>query len=109
MEYLTTNAPKNRLRVQQVSHERNFCKANLMVNSQRVHEVTLPKLFKWYKDDFGFSKQARSRLMHTLHFALRRCSSQEILAYYASFMPPGMREEQTEVTSKSFDATSSSE
>uniref|UniRef100_A0A7S0QMA7 Myosin motor domain-containing protein n=1 Tax=Cryptomonas curvata TaxID=233186 RepID=A0A7S0QMA7_9CRYP len=61
VEYLTTNAPKNRLRVQ-----------------QRVHEVTLPKLFKWYKDDFGFSKQ-------------------EILAYYASFMPPGMREEQTEL------------
>ena len=41
-----------------------------MVNSQRVHEVTLPKLFKWYKDDFGFSKQAGSPLMHTLHFAL---------------------------------------
>ena len=28
----------------------------------------MPKLFKWYKDDFGFSKQ-------------------EIMAYYASFMP----------------------
>ena len=24
---------------------------------QRVHEVILPKIFKWYKDDFGFSKQ----------------------------------------------------
>ena len=22
-----------------------------------IHEVVLPKLFKWYKDDFGFSKQ----------------------------------------------------
>lgn len=24
---------------------------------KKIHEVVLPKLFKWYKDDFGFSKQ----------------------------------------------------
>ena len=40
--------------------------------------MIVPKLFKWYKDDFGFSKQ-------------------EILAYYASFMPDGMRDELMEV------------
>ena len=45
---------------------------------KRIHEVVLPKLFKWYKEDFGFSKQ-------------------EILAYYASFMPDNMREELMEV------------
>jgi hypothetical protein len=67
VEYLTTNAPKNRIRMQQSAQ-----------GGKRVHEVMLPKLFKWYKDDFGFSKQ-------------------EILAYYASFMPSGMREELTEV------------
>jgi len=26
-------------------------------SGKRIHEVVLPKLFKWYKDDFGFSKQ----------------------------------------------------
>jgi len=65
VEYLTTNAPKNRIQAQSQG-------------GKRVHEVMLPKIFKWYKDDFGFSKQ-------------------EILAYYASFMPSGMREELTEV------------
>ena len=38
----------------------------------------MPKIFKWYKDDFGFSKQ-------------------EILAYYASFMQPDVRSELTEI------------
>jgi len=38
----------------------------------------MPKIFKWYKDDFGFSKQ-------------------EILAYYASFMEPHIRSELTDV------------
>ena len=33
----------------------------------------MPKIFKWYKDDFGFSKQ-------------------EILAYYASFMQQDVRQ-----------------
>mmetsp|Transcript_68386 Transcript_68386/g.142565 ORF Transcript_68386/g.142565 Transcript_68386/m.142565 type:complete len:1429 (-) Transcript_68386:617-4903(-) len=69
IEYLTTNAPKNRARMQ----------AAVAAGSKgRVAEVILPKLFKWHKDDFGFSKQ-------------------EILAYYASFMPDGMREELLEV------------
>lgn len=64
IEYLTTNAPKNR--------------ARLNATKSGVAEVIVPKLFKWYKDDFGFSKQ-------------------EILAYYASFMPDGMRDELMEV------------
>jgi hypothetical protein len=38
----------------------------------------MPKIFKWYKDDFGFSKQ-------------------EILAYYASFMQPDVRADLTEI------------
>jgi hypothetical protein len=46
-------------------------KAAAAAKGGRIHEVVLPKLFKWYKDDFGFSKQ-------------------EILAYYASFMPDNM-------------------
>lgn len=52
--------------------------ASVAAGKGRVAEVILPKLFKWHKDDFGFSKQ-------------------EILAYYASFMPDGMREELLEV------------
>ena len=31
--------------------------ADLKAVCKRIHEVVLPKLFKWYKDDFGFSKQ----------------------------------------------------
>uniref|UniRef100_A0A7S0HDG8 Myosin motor domain-containing protein n=1 Tax=Hanusia phi TaxID=3032 RepID=A0A7S0HDG8_9CRYP len=70
IEYLTTNAPKNRLRMQQA--------ASFSGSGRRVCEVVLPKIFKWYKDDFGFNKQ-------------------EILAYYASFMPEGMKEELMDV------------
>ena len=44
----------------------------------RVQEVVLPKVFKWYRDDFGFSKQ-------------------EILAYYASFMRADRRAQLIEV------------
>mmetsp|Transcript_42106 Transcript_42106/g.99940 ORF Transcript_42106/g.99940 Transcript_42106/m.99940 type:complete len:1472 (-) Transcript_42106:191-4606(-) len=67
IEYLTTNAPKNRARLNAT-----------LASKSAVAEVIVPKLFKWYKDDFGFSKQ-------------------EILAYYASFMPDGMRDELMEV------------
>jgi hypothetical protein len=31
--------------------------SDLNAMGKRIHEVVLPKLFKWYKDDFGFSKQ----------------------------------------------------
>ena len=29
-------------------------KAAAAAKGGRIHEVVLPKLFKWYKDDFGF-------------------------------------------------------
>jgi hypothetical protein len=67
VEYLRANTPKGGVRVQEVA-----------TSGERVSEVVLPKLFKWYKDDFGFSRQ-------------------EILAYYASFVPSGAREEILEV------------
>jgi hypothetical protein len=67
VEYLRANAPKGGVRVQEVA-----------TGGERVSEVVLPKLFKWYKDDFGFSRQ-------------------EILAYYASFVSSGAREEILEV------------
>jgi len=115
VEYLTTNAPKNRLRVQQVVTQNSYFFRDLLwfsASHQRVHEVTLPKLFKWYKDDFGFSKQARQQFFLSCPASIWRqylccpCISipnrQEILAYYASFMPPGMREEQTEVRISDF-------
>eukprot|EP00277_Geminigera_cryophila_P040672 CAMPEP_0173100170 /NCGR_PEP_ID=MMETSP1102-20130122/36030_1 /TAXON_ID=49646 /ORGANISM="Geminigera sp., Strain Caron Lab Isolate" /LENGTH=751 /DNA_ID=CAMNT_0013993533 /DNA_START=63 /DNA_END=2318 /DNA_ORIENTATION=+ len=70
IEYLQSNCPKNQVRMQKA--------AAAAASGKRIHEVVLPKLFKWYKDDFGFSKQ-------------------EILAYYASFMPDNMREELMEV------------
>ncbi|KAJ1483492.1 hypothetical protein T484DRAFT_1800128, partial [Baffinella frigidus] len=46
IEYLTTNAPKNRARLNAT-----------LASKSAVAEVIVPKLFKWYKDDFGFSKQ----------------------------------------------------
>jgi hypothetical protein len=37
---------------------------------KRIHEVVLPKLFKWYKDDFGFSKQEILVSVRSLGFGL---------------------------------------
>ena len=66
IEYLQSNCPKNQVRMQKAAA------------GKKVHTVVLPKLFKWYKDDFGFSMQ-------------------EILEYYACFMPNNMRKELMEV------------
>jgi len=68
--YLQANAPKNQIAIKQA--KATGTPAN----------VTLPKLLKWYKDDFGFSKQ-------------------EILAYYASFQPANLKDDVLEVCRKS--------
>jgi hypothetical protein len=49
IEYLQTNCPKNQVRMQKA--------AAVAAVGKKIHEVVLPKLFKWYKGDFGFSKQ----------------------------------------------------
>ncbi len=69
---------------------------------QRVTEIVLPRIFEWYKDDFGNTKQVNQNLRFHAFFAVFRhiycnCSltrlsfiplSQEILAYYASYLQP---------------------
>eukprot|EP00960_Hanusia_phi_P044717 756782-Hanusia_phi.AAC.1 len=85
IEYLTTNAPKNRLRMQQA--------ASFSGSGRRVCEVVLPKIFKWYKDDFGFNKQ--EILVRLIYSFLETAYPQQ--AYYASFMPEGMKEELMDV------------
>ena len=65
VEYLSNNAPKGGSRFQRVSASSE---------GGTVSEVVLPKVFKWYKDDFGFSRH-------------------EIVAYYASLIPRREREE----------------
>lgn len=68
-QYLQANAPKNQVAIK------------LGKATGAITEIWLPKPFKWFQDDFGFSKQ-------------------EILSYYASFMPPGMKDDVLELARK---------
>lgn len=67
-EYLIANLPKEQVRTARAA----------LAAGETQQEVTLPKIFKFCREDFGFSKQ-------------------EILAYYASFMPQQQMESLIEV------------
>ena len=64
VDFLANLAPKNQARLMRARKP----------GSRGVCELVLPKVFKWYKDDFGFTKA-------------------EALAFYAGFMQPQLRDE----------------